>query len=152
MTLREGERAQLVAWARGALPCEACGLLVGSAVDGAAAEDSHVVSRVTLSRNLAGADGRTRFVLDPAHWVRMEEEASRQGLGVIGVWHSHPGEKAAMVGAEPSARDAAGALPGWSYLIISIDDSEGACLRSWRMSPEAGGAAPMLEERIIASS
>ncbi len=145
MNLGEGPRVQAVAWARGAMPMEACGLLVGTcAADGARGRAVH---RVTLSSNLAGHLARGRFVLDPAHWLAVEKEAASSGLQVLGVWHSHPADAASDPGAVPSVRDIEGAIPGWSYLILSVDSRGGACLRSWRAPDESAGGG-MVEERL----
>lgn len=139
-------RAKLVDWARDAIPYEACGLLVGeSAAEGAG---GRVIRRVTLSENMAAGGARDRFVLDPAHWAHVEQEAAEKGLEVLGVWHSHPSERASAAAAAPSPMDAAGAMPGWSNVIVSIDSDSGSCLRSWR-TPSNPSAAPGMREEAL---
>lgn len=148
-------RAKLVAWARNAIPSEACGLLVGETRG--VREGARVIRSVTLSENLAGVRARSEFVLDPAHWVRVEKEAAERGLRVLGVWHSHPsghplggpsGGRASAGAAAPSVRDAAGAMPEWSNLIVSVGFDSGAYLRSWRAPKDPSGDAEMLEEAL----
>ncbi len=104
-------------------PREACGLLVGRE-DGGVAR----VERVLGLRNLDAARARDRFVLDPDGHARVQEAARREGLDVVGVWHSHPDHPA-----RPSETDRAAAWEGWSYLIASVSPGGVQELRSWRL-------------------
>jgi proteasome lid subunit RPN8/RPN11 len=88
-----------------ASPREACGLLLGTRTDA-----EHLVTRLTPVPNIAHeADA---FRLDPIAWRSEELAARREGIEMLGIWHSHPSSSA-----EPSARDHAGAQEGWSHAI-----------------------------------
>lgn len=124
-------REQLARHAAAALPREACGVLVG--VRGPRGAQ---VKLGTRGRNRAPA--RDRFELDPRDLLRAEEVAAAAGLAVLGVWHSHP-----TAPAVPSARDCAGAWPGWSHVIVSLANERVAELRAWVVEDDA-----LLEQEV----
>lgn len=105
-----------------AYPEEACGLLVGKR-----AGEGRVIVRATLARNLSerAAD---RYVLDPDDYLAADEEARRQGLEILGVWHSHPDHPA-----EPSSTDLELAWEGFAYLIVAVSPSGVADRRCWSL-------------------
>ena len=115
-------------------PEETCGLLVGSAVDG-----ERRVERVVQARNLNRARPRDRYELDPLDHLQADEAARRDGLEVVGVWHSHPDHPA-----RPSETDRGAAWPGWSYVIAAVGASGLGELRSWRLEE-----AKFEEEEIV---
>jgi proteasome lid subunit RPN8/RPN11 len=119
------------AHARRALPDECCGLLVGAAGR---------VHRAVEARNLRASP--TRYLVDPeAHFAALRE-ARRDGLLVLGAYHSHPGAPPV-----PSATDLREAHDiGFLYLIVSpgragVPDE----VRAWRA---AGGRFDPVELRI----
>ena len=98
--------------AEAAYPAECCGLLVG------AAEGAHAwrVRRVVPSRNLAPADRRDRFEIDPALHLDLQRELRGTGESIVGVYHSHPDGATA-----PSATDLESAWqPGLVWLIAAV--------------------------------
>ncbi|MEC8513124.1 MAG: M67 family metallopeptidase [Planctomycetota bacterium] len=122
---------QLEQRAAAAYPHEACGLLVGRR--GSSGE----VLEVTEGENVeADTD---RYSLDPLHLLEVERAARERGLEVVGVWHSHPDHDAV-----PGALDRAGALEGWSYLIVSVRAGAPSEARCWRATP-----AGLTEERLL---
>jgi proteasome lid subunit RPN8/RPN11 len=108
--LARAARADVSRWSAAAYPYEACGLLLGTCVGPATAIDVAL-----LGRNLAGADGRDRFLLDPADYLHAVDLAHARGLAIVGAWHSHPDRPATA-----SAADAAAAWPQWCQLIVSV--------------------------------
>lgn len=94
----------LVAEAVAASPREACGLLVGH---------GHVVHRIVPARNLDASPAR--YTIDPADHFAALRDARRDGLGVIGAYHSHPAGPP-----EPSPSDTAEAVPDFLYLIVGL--------------------------------
>jgi proteasome lid subunit RPN8/RPN11 len=105
----------ILAEARAAPAVEVCGLLLGSA--------DAITARVP-ARNVA-ADPHTAFEVDPTTLFAAHRAQRRGGPAVIGCYHSHPSG-----GADPSARDAAEALPnGWLWLIVGAGEA-----RLWRTS------------------
>lgn len=116
-------RSELEGLAREGYPREVCGLLLGRHDNG-----SVRVARVTHARNLNTERAHDRFELDPLHLVEMDEVARKQGIEIVGVWHTHPDHPA-----RPSETDLAFAWKGWSYLIASVGGEGVKELRSWRL-------------------
>lgn len=116
--LLSGLREALVAHARGAVPEEACGLLLG--VHDRPAE-------VVLLRNDARQPVH-HYALEPLEYMHTERAAEKRGLAVVGVWHSHPGARA-----EPSETDRRAAWPGWLYIIVGLPESGEPEIRGWRL-------------------
>jgi proteasome lid subunit RPN8/RPN11 len=124
----------IVAHARGAVPGECCGLLIGSRTH---------VSAAARTRNLS-AHG-TRYLVDPAAHFAAIRRARAAGLQVVGAYHSHP-----LTPARPSATDLEDALPDFLYLIVSLrpgeehdDGARGrglvrreAIVRAWRLADQ----------------
>lgn len=121
--------------ARCGWPHEACGLLVGTT-----AGDAVRVERVTEAENLATDRLHDRYTLDPADFLRADAAARRDGLDVVGVWHTHPDHPA-----RPSATDLAAAWPSFSYLILSVTATGVADIRSWRLDGERFVEQPVEE-------
>lgn len=94
----------LVAEAVAAAPREACGLLVGR---------GHVVQRIVPARNVDQSP--TRYTIDPADHFAALRAARRDGLAVIGAYHSHPAGPPV-----PSPADRAEAAPDFLYLIVGL--------------------------------
>ena len=78
--------------ARRALPCEACGLLLGR---------GQGIDRILPARNVHPVP-QTHFEIDPQALVDAHRAEREGGLRVIGYYHSHPRGTA-----EPSATDRA---------------------------------------------
>ena len=56
-----------------------------------------------------------RYLLTPQDFLRGEQEAARQGLDLLGVFHSHPDHPN-----HPSEFDREWAMPWFSYVITSV--------------------------------
>jgi proteasome lid subunit RPN8/RPN11 len=119
-------RHLMEAAARASYPAEACGLLVGTAGH---AGEQHIV-RLISARNLDTERPLTQYLLDPEAHYQADEEARREGLDVVGVWHSHPHHTEAQA----SETDRAHAWIGWSYLIVALDSDEVRDLRAFALS------------------
>jgi proteasome lid subunit RPN8/RPN11 len=76
--------AVIVAHAREAFPLECCGVLVGTV--------GRIVQAVR-ARNIA--TGPNRFHIDPKDHVDARRQSRREGLDIIGFYHSHPAGAAA---------------------------------------------------------
>jgi len=115
-------------------PAEVCGLLVGRLAD------SRVeIERVVMAENLNQERARDRYELDPQAFIRADREARKDGLEILGIWHSHP-----QAPAMPSLTDLKRAWEGYSYLILSVSGRGEVEGRSWRLH---GGR--FLEERLV---
>lgn len=133
LRLPENMARHLRRWAALEYPNEACGLLVGRA-DARAVE----VCSTLRARNVCTQDAGARFAIDPDSLLAADDAARREGLDVVGVWHTHPDQPA-----RPTERDRRGAWPGWSYLIISVGREGVDELRSWRLAGQ-----DFVEERL----
>lgn len=125
--------ADAAAWAIAGYPNEACGVLIGR--NGGGITQVH---HVTEARNLNVDSPHNRYRLDPEAFLRADRWATEHGLEIVGIWHSHP--NAAPV---PSETDLEAAWPGYSYLIISVNERRAIAVRSWRLDGEA-----FVEEKI----
>ena len=122
-----------------AYPYEGCGLLLGRQ-DG----DCNLVEAIFPVENAwdVAEEQRERFLITPAAMFQAEMAALRQGLDIIGIYHSHPDHPAVA-----SPRDLAWATwPGYSYLITEVRDGRPGDSRSWQLAPDRSG---FVEERLL---
>jgi proteasome lid subunit RPN8/RPN11 len=107
-------------------PNEACGVMLGK--DGVITE---VVSadnqRIDLPAS-GGDSARNRYLIDPLMYLKIEKDADKRGLDVLGIYHSHPD-----VAARPSQFDLDHAWPNFSYLIVSVVKGKAVESNSWRL-------------------
>ncbi len=127
------------AHAAAAYPFEGCGLLLGRT-----GSNQNVVEAIFPTPNTwpQESERRVRFSISSADMLRAEMAAMRQGLDVVGVFHSHPD-------CEPvaSPRDLAwAAWSGYSYLITQVNGGVPAGSRSWQLLSDRSG---FVEENIL---
>jgi len=123
-------------------PAEACGL-VGGTVEG----DRKVAVQVVPLANQRSDSSRNRYLIDPQAFRRAEAQLARDGLEVIGVYHSHPDHPPA-----PSAFDQENAWPWLSYLIVAVARGRAGDLKSWVLSDDRSGFVEepvTIEERKV---
>jgi proteasome lid subunit RPN8/RPN11 len=123
--------------ARSHYPHEACGLLIGRVAQGNG--EPTRVEHAAPARNLAVDRLADRYLLDPDDFRAADEAARRDGLDVVGIWHSHPDRPA-----RPSSTDLQAAWPGYSYLIVSVGASGVRERRAWRLRHD-----DFIEQHII---
>lgn len=104
-----------------AYPAECCGALVGRALGDGGKE----VVRLAPAVNRR-TDDPHRYLIAPDDLRRLEAEARRESLEVVGYYHSHPDHPA-----RPSAFDTEHAWPWYSYLIVRIEGGRAADAASW---------------------
>lgn len=120
-------------------PSECCGALIGAEVNGIKR-----VGRIAPLRNIrrdrARAEEllplsdvereseRNRFLIDPEESRKLAVESKREGVEVIGYYHSHPDHPA-----RPSEYDRAHAFPWYSYVIIGIEKGKAGDFASWEL-------------------
>ena len=122
--------------AEAAFPNECCGFFYGSEDD--------VVRSVTTSTEVINSkegDQRRRFAISDMDYLRAERHAAKEGLTLLGVYHSHP-----LHPAIPSEHDLAVALPYFSYIIVSVQPEGTAHVRSWQLDD----SRQFDEEHIVA--
>lgn len=125
MTLQFSETllAQIQANGVNAYPQEGAGFLFGSD------ESNRIVKAIFPLSNSREADARrNRYLITAENYLTAELEADRQGMTVIGVFHSHPDHPDL-----PSEFDREWAQPFFSYVITSVESGEARGSRSWRL-------------------
>jgi proteasome lid subunit RPN8/RPN11 len=128
-------RADLERRASLGYPHEVCGLLIGR--DTPAGTQ---VVRVTQARNRRDDRPEDRYDLDPEDFLLADAAARREGMDVVGIWHTHPDHPP-----RPSQTDLASAWEGYSYVILSVHRDGVAGVRAWRLSG-AGFVEQAIEE------
>jgi len=118
-------------------PYETAGLMLGSL-------DDRVVVDSMPTSNVHEDNRRVRYRIDPIEYYRVEKYAAARGLEVVGVYHSHPD-----VAPRPSQYDLEYALPGWSYLIVSVTEGRVLDYACWR-ALERNGVKEYLREILEA--
>lgn len=119
-------------------PYEVCGVMIGR-------EDT--VTHFRKCRNLVAEDEtrtefkkdggidsarmKDRYELDPLSYMEADSWARKNGLDILGIYHSHPDHPPA-----PSETDRKAASPGWGYMILSVSRGRLNGARIWRMGEE----------------
>jgi len=112
--------AAIRAHAEAGYPHEVVGVLAGNRQTGAVAEARPL-------RN-ERAETHNRYRVDPLGLLRAKQAVEREGLEVVGYYHSHPDHPARY-----SEHDREDALPNMSYLIVSVMNGQAVDRRSWRL-------------------
>ena len=98
-----------------AYPEEGAGLLLG-AVEG---ENKQVLDILPISNAREDSARHNRYLLTPQDYLRGEQEATRRGLDILGVFHSHPDHPN-----RPSEFDREWAMPWFSYIITTVQSGK----------------------------
>ena len=128
-----GLRAELFEAARRGYPHEVCGLLIGRADAGAI-----TVEHMTEAANVVSDRPADRYQLDPQAFLTADEAARRDGLEIVGIWHTHPDHTA-----RPSPTDLEAAWEGYTYVILSVTRENVADCTAWRL-----GGGKFVEQSI----
>jgi proteasome lid subunit RPN8/RPN11 len=108
-------------------------------MDGA---DKEVLVAMRLENSTAGSQ-RARYELRPEDLLAADKEARRQGLDLVGIYHSHPD-----CGAYFSETDLKNSCPWYSFIVLSIQKGEFDHANSWL--PNAEQTEAEKEELIYA--
>ncbi len=106
-----------------AYPLEACGFLLGSDKG-----RKRYITEIIEVENISSENQKRRFVIDPREYMKAEKYALKEGLQLLGIYHSHPDHPAI-----PSVHDLEFAQPYFSYFISSIQAGIQADTRSYRL-------------------
>lgn len=120
--------------AKAAYPNECCGFFFGK--DG----ETREIQLAWPVRNAKEGDRRRRFEIDPEDYLAAEMFALKEGLDLLGIYHSHPDHPA-----RPSEHDLKSALPYFSYIIVSVSQESVWDTTSWRLNDKEDFVA----ERIL---
>jgi len=96
--------------------------------DGVITEIVSADNRRTDLPAAGGESARNRYLIDPLVYMKIEREADKRGMDVLGIYHSHPD-----VAARPSQFDLDHAWPNFSYLIVSVVKGKAVESNSWRL-------------------
>lgn len=104
-------------------PEECCGLLLGTRSDGVTkiAKCSQRMDNVFQKQ-----ERFHRYAIDSMKFMDSENKAKEMNQEIIGIYHSHPDSQA-----KPSSYDTSRAWPGFSYIVIEVNNSEAAETTSW---------------------
>jgi len=126
--LRTHQRNEIAAHGERDYPHECCGLLLGHL---AGSGLKNIIAIYPISNAREEAAKRNRFLIRPEELLRGEQHAARNGLEVVGFYHSHPDHPAV-----PSAYDLEHAWPVYSYIVVAVSAGVAGDLRSWEMEPD----------------
>ncbi len=110
-----------------AYPEEGAGLMLGH-VNG---NDKQVTFILGMKNAFAPESRHHRYLLTPRDYAQIEEEATRLGLDILGIFHSHPDHPD-----QPSEFDREWAMPWLSYLITTVKQGHAAGSRSWVLAED----------------
>jgi proteasome lid subunit RPN8/RPN11 len=117
---------EMVAHARSTYPNECCGAMLGK-IDG---DRKDVLAAMRLENSSAGSQA-ARYELRPEDLLAADKEARRQGMDLIGIYHSHPDCDAYF-----SKTDLENSCPWYSFIVLSIKDGEFHHANSWLPNAE----------------
>lgn len=113
-------RETMVAHCKAFYPLEACGILIGRREGG-----KWWVVRSVPVPNTETERAHDRFKISPRDYLRVEKEAQKDGLSVIGFFHSHPD-----VPPYPSPMDAQFAWEEFLMVIVGVFKGEKVRVRA----------------------
>lgn len=116
-------------------PNEACGFLLGVLL-----RETKVITRAVRANNISEENQKRFFLIDPLDYLKVEKNALRDGLRLLGIYHSHPDHPAI-----PSQHDLEFAQPDFSYIILSVKNGVTVDLKSYLLNEEK-----FIEERVYA--
>ncbi len=127
-------RQKMIAHAEETFPNECCGFMFGKED-----KEHRIVTEIAMVNNNSEENKKRRFKILPKDYLHAEQYAEKQGLLLLGIYHSHPNHPPI-----PSEHDRVVAQPYFSYIILSVLDKEFFQIRSWRLNEQE-----QFEEEII---
>ena len=127
--LNEQQESEIRRHSEAEYPHECCGLLIGRIEDEGRARV--IVETYPVANTFVEEERHHRMLIQPLDYARAERLYSKQGLGVVGNYHSHP-DSAAV----PSQFDLEHLAP-WptmSYIVVSVREGKAVDLRSWELA------------------
>ena len=104
-------------------PHECCGFILGQFKG-----DESIGVEYLPADNIKEENRERRFLIEPLTYQTAEDEADEREMSVVSIVHSHPDHPD-----KPSDFDRDHAWPGFSYIIISVQDGRVASYRSWQL-------------------
>jgi proteasome lid subunit RPN8/RPN11 len=122
----------MVAHVESTYPKEGCGVMLGA---------NQVTTQAVPLPNSYSGPQEDFFVLDPKDLAQADKQAREAGLGIIGIFHSHPDCDAYF-----SKRDLEHSCPWYSYVVLSVKHGRFDHANSYR--PDFDASAAPKEELI----
>ncbi|MDR1977026.1 MAG: M67 family metallopeptidase [Campylobacteraceae bacterium] len=111
--------------AEASYPDECCGILLGILGE----EKEKIVKKLLNIDNARDeANRHNRFLITPADFAKASFAAIKEGLEIVGFYHSHPDHPSA-----PSQYDLEHAWPFYSYIIVSVKKGQADIISSWEL-------------------
>jgi proteasome lid subunit RPN8/RPN11 len=123
----------MLAHARASYPEECCGVMLGAGEE----------VRLALPMENTAESRRTRYEIRPEDLLEATREARERGLGLVGVYHSHPDRDAYF-----SETDLKNCCPWYLYLVLSIKDGAFDHAACWRPDGDRAIICPCAFERL----
>lgn len=117
---------QIRTHAEAGYPLEVCGFLLGSF--DLERGRVHIAAKRPATNERVGLAHR-RYLIEPAEYRLAEQEATKAGTQIVGIYHSHPDAPA-----EPSTFDLTHAWPNQVYIIVSVNHGAASDLKGWILS------------------
>jgi len=108
-------------------PHECCGVLLGPAES-----DARTVTKAVRCGNTRTDSPENRYNIDPRELVRIQSDSRRNGLDILGFYHSHPDHPARW---STTDLDEAHWL-GCSYVITGVESGKAAITNSFLLVGE----------------
>lgn len=119
-------------------PYEGAGLMLGLEEN-----NQRTVQKLIFLENARDqSEQHNRYLITAEDMLKAEQEAGKQGMDILGIFHSHPDHPAL-----PSEFDREYAIPWYSYLITSVEKGKARHSRCWRLDDDRSA---FQEEEVIA--
>ena len=113
-------------------PNEICGMIFGREEKDAVGNVRRLTEKLIVGKNVFEADEQYhRFSIDPRAQMKAERSAEKEGLTLLGYYHSHPDHPA-----RPSEYDREHAWEFYSYVIVAITKGKATDMTSWVLNGE----------------
>ncbi len=133
MIIPTGLLLQIREHGRRTYPEECCGFLLGRAEP-----DGNRVVALRPVDNQRETNRERRYQITPHDYLHAERAAGREGLDIVGTYHSHPDHPA-----RPSATDLQEAtFPGFTYVIVAVGEGKPGELTAWSLAPDRSAFIP----------
>jgi proteasome lid subunit RPN8/RPN11 len=139
LIVRKAEYESMRAHGAATYPHECCGVLLGESDGG-----NRTVQQVVRCGNTRDDRPQDRYHIDPKELIAIQREATKQGLDIIGFYHSHPDHPARW-----SQTDLAEAH--WmdcSYVITSVEKGSPVLTNSFLLQGESEDDKRFVDEEI----
>ena len=125
MKIPRAQADAIAAHARSGYPHEVCGVLVGTAREGAVR-----VARAVPAANRETERPAVRYQIAPEDLIGVQRSVRAEGLDIVGYYHSHPDHPA-----RPSETDrriaAEGLSDGVVHVVVGVEKGERATPSAW---------------------